>query len=69
MDIEPVEVAGDSPQSLSLATPFDHERPHLGRGPVGMMRGKRQRPRCLDARISQLGPSALGLCQRRFRPL
>ena len=68
-DIEPVEVAGDSPQCLPLAPPLDHERQYLRLWPVGMMRGQRQRPRGLNARIALPGPSALGLGQRRLRPL
>ena len=51
-DIEPVEVVGDSPQCLPLAPPLDHERQYLRLWPVGMMRGQRQRPRRLDARIA-----------------
>ena len=48
-DIEPVEVAGDSPQCLPLAPPLDHERQYLWLWPVGMMGGKRQRPRRLTS--------------------
>jgi hypothetical protein len=49
-DIEPVQVAGNSLQGLALAAPPGHDRQNIGRGPVGMMGGKRQRPRRLDAR-------------------
>ena len=68
-DIEPVEVAGDSPQCLPLAPPLDHERQYFRLWPVGMMRGQRQRPRRLNARIPQPGSPALGLGQRRLGPL
>src|SRR5712692_7497611 len=66
-NIEPVKAAGNLPQALTLLLPVDHELRHFQRGPVGVMRRNRFRPRFFNAGVAERRASALRFGKGGFR--